>query len=105
MIWRNSDTDRRVSRTGYDLGKNLLQKAIRRGHHEDALRAAWLITSVKDDTIAARLPAIACENIGLGNLDLLNWCYGPNTMEAARSYQGERRAQPWFKLEPRVFES
>jgi hypothetical protein len=54
------------------IAKSLLQKAIRRGETGSALSAATFLISANERTFWQRLVVIACEDIGIANLDLVS---------------------------------
>jgi hypothetical protein len=54
------------------IAKSLLQKAIRRGKTGSALSAATFLISANERSFWQRLVVIACEDIGIANLDLVS---------------------------------
>jgi len=55
----------------YYLAKSALQKCVRRGMVEHALRHAWYMECFSEGSVRKRLPVIAVEDIGLADTDLV----------------------------------
>lgn len=78
------------------LIRSCLQKAIRRGETATALRMAYALQQVNEEALYRRMSVIALEDIGLGNLPLVNrflWVQGKH---AWRREAGAARILTYF---------
>lgn len=67
---------------------SLLQKAIRRSHHEWAMAAASTLLQVSPERLWRRLPVIAFEDIGQGSLEAVGHTIAATSGKAFRSQLG-----------------
>jgi hypothetical protein len=67
------------------VATSLLQKAVRRGHVYEALRAASYLLSVEPTRFWRRIATIAWEDVAFGNLDL---CYQVTVVSGSKRWRG-----------------